>query len=161
MKDNSKTRSQSVRGRAKDASDGALKLGGVLETALYTDDLSAAERFYSGVLNLPKIFSEPGRLLAYRCQDSILLLFNSKRTTTERSVINGGEVPLHGVTGAGHAAFRVAAQDLEAWRDYFRDHNVAIESEVSWPNGARSIYFRDPAGNSLELATPDMWTGKK
>jgi catechol 2,3-dioxygenase-like lactoylglutathione lyase family enzyme len=159
MNNRSKTRSQSV--RAKDASSAAPKLGGVLETALYTEDLPAAERFYSGVLSLPKIFSEPGRLLAYRCQDSILLIFNSKRTTTEQSVINGGEVPLHGVTGAGHAAFRVAAQDLDTWRAYFRDHNVAIESEVAWPNGAHSIYFRDPAGNSLELATPDMWTGKQ
>jgi catechol 2,3-dioxygenase-like lactoylglutathione lyase family enzyme len=131
-----------------------------LETALYTEDLAAAERFYSSVLGLHKIFSEPGRLVSFRCQDSILLIFNSKRTTTERTVINGGVVPLHGTSGGGHAAFRVAAEDLETWRARFREHDVAIESEVAWPNGARSIYFRDPAGNSLELATPDMWTGK-
>jgi membrane-bound metal-dependent hydrolase YbcI (DUF457 family) len=55
-------------------------------------------------------------------------------------------------------AFRVARSELESWRQHFRKSGVAVESEVSWPNGAHSIYFRDPAGNSLELATPDMWT---
>ena len=29
---------------------------------------------------------------------------------------------------------------------------------VTWPNGARSIYFRDPAGNSLECAEPGLWS---
>jgi hypothetical protein len=28
---------------------------------------------------------------------------------------------------------------------------------VTWPNGALSIYFRDPAGNSIELVTPNIW----
>jgi len=139
-------------------SDSAPPLGGVFETALYTEDLGAAERFYSDVLGLKKIFSMPERLLTYRSQDSILLIFNSRRTTTERVVINGGDVPLHGTKGAGHVAFRVAEVEMAAWRTRFRDASVAIESEVIWPNGARSIYFRDPAGNSLELATPNMWT---
>jgi hypothetical protein len=34
---------------------------------------------------------------------------------------------------------------------------VAIEHEATWPRGGRSFYFRDPAGNSLELATPRIW----
>jgi predicted enzyme related to lactoylglutathione lyase len=34
---------------------------------------------------------------------------------------------------------------------------VAIEKIVDWPGGGRSLYFRDPAGNSLELATPRIW----
>ena len=41
---------------------------------------------------------------------------------------------------------------IKAWTK-----GVAIESEVSWPNGGHSIYIRDPAGNSLEFATPDIW----
>jgi catechol 2,3-dioxygenase-like lactoylglutathione lyase family enzyme len=130
---------------------------GVLETALYVDDLAAADRFYSEVLGLPKIFSVPGRQLVYRSQESVLLIFLPQHTERERVVINGGAIPLHGAHGAGHMAFRVPKRELEPWRQYFRRVGVAIESEVSWPNGAHSIYFRDPAGNSLELATPDMW----
>ncbi|MCP6756046.1 VOC family protein, partial [Klebsiella pneumoniae] len=91
-------------------------------------------------------------------QESILLLFNPQSTERERVVINGGAIPLHGTRGAGHAAFRANTDELERWREHFRKVNITIESEVSWPNGAHSIYFRDPSGNSLELATPDMWT---
>ncbi|MDG1875189.1 MAG: hypothetical protein P8J27_14850 [Mariniblastus sp.] len=38
--------------------------------------------------------------------------------------------------------------------------DIEIESEVCWDDGARrtSIYFRDPAGNSIELAPPNLWT---
>jgi catechol 2,3-dioxygenase-like lactoylglutathione lyase family enzyme len=43
------------------------------------------------------------------------------------------------------------------WRERLEAHGVAIESVARWPRGGRSIYFRDPAGNSLELATPDLW----
>ncbi len=34
---------------------------------------------------------------------------------------------------------------------------VAIEADFRWPNGARSLYFRDPAGNSLECAEAKLW----
>jgi catechol 2,3-dioxygenase-like lactoylglutathione lyase family enzyme len=131
---------------------------GVLETALYVDDLDAAEHFYRDVLGLTKIFAVSGRMLAFRCQESVLLLFNPQYTERERVVVNGGAIPLHGAHGAGHMAFRVAKSELEALRQHFRAAGVVVESEVSWPNGAHSIYFRDPAGNSLEVATPDMWT---
>jgi catechol 2,3-dioxygenase-like lactoylglutathione lyase family enzyme len=132
-------------------------LSGIFETALYVDNLENAERFYGGVLGLTKIFTVPGRQLVFRLQEGILLVFDAHQTQREQVVINGGAIPLHGALGAGHMAFRVDKSELETWRSHFRATGVAIESEVAWPNGAHSIYFRDPAGNSLELATPDMW----
>jgi catechol 2,3-dioxygenase-like lactoylglutathione lyase family enzyme len=59
------------------------EFSGVFETALYLNDLAAAERFYGEVLGLKKIFSVPGRQLVYRCQESILLLFNAQHTEKE------------------------------------------------------------------------------
>jgi catechol 2,3-dioxygenase-like lactoylglutathione lyase family enzyme len=132
-------------------------LSGVLETAVYVDDLDKAEHFYARVLGLPKIFTQPGRLLAFRCEESILLVFNPTQTESEQIMVNGGIVPFHGTHGAGHVAFRVSDNEIEPWRNRLHSSGVKIESEVTWPNGARSIYFRDPAGNSLELATPNMW----
>jgi catechol 2,3-dioxygenase-like lactoylglutathione lyase family enzyme len=132
-------------------------LSGIFETALYVDNLESAERFYGGVLGLTKIFTVPGRQLVFRLQESILLVFDAHQTQREQVVINGGAIPLHGALGAGHVAFRVDKSEFETWRSHFHATGVAIESEVSWPNGAHSIYFRDPSGNSLELATPDMW----
>ena len=35
--------------------------------------------------------------------------------------------------------------------------DIAIEADFTWPGGGRSIYFRDPAGNCLELAEPAIW----
>ena len=136
-------------------------VSGILETALYVNDLERADHFYGGILGLEKIFAVPGRQLVFKCQESVLLIFNPQHTERERVVINGGAIPLHGARGPGHMAFCVAKSQLEAWRKHLHDSAVAIESEVSWPNGAHSIYFRDPAGNSVELATPDMWTNLK
>ena len=34
---------------------------------------------------------------------------------------------------------------------------VPIELETDWPRGGHSLYFRDPAGNSVELITPGLW----
>jgi len=34
---------------------------------------------------------------------------------------------------------------------------IAIESRVQWERGGSSIYFRDPDGRSVELATPGLW----
>jgi catechol 2,3-dioxygenase-like lactoylglutathione lyase family enzyme len=136
-------------------------LSGVLETAIYVDDLEAAERFYGGVLGLPRISAMPGRMLVFRCQPSVVLVFNPRQTERDPIAVNGGLIPLHGARGAGHMAFLAAKSDLDAWRRHLNAAGVAIESEVSWPNGAHSLYFRDPAGNSLELATPDMWADVK
>jgi steroid delta-isomerase-like uncharacterized protein len=136
----------------------SLELNGILETALYVDDLGAADYFYGEVLKLKKIFSVPGRQLVFRCGESVLLIFDPCHTESERIVINGAEIPFHGSHGAGHAAFRVSEPGLNAWRQILRFAGIDIESEVSWPNGAQSLYFRDPAGNSLELATSGVWT---
>ncbi|MDQ3546548.1 MAG: glyoxalase/bleomycin resistance/extradiol dioxygenase family protein, partial [Verrucomicrobiota bacterium] len=46
------------------------------------------------------------------------------------------------------------------WRERLQEAGVAIESEVEWPEGGRSLYFRDPAGNSVELAPPTLWRKK-
>jgi catechol 2,3-dioxygenase-like lactoylglutathione lyase family enzyme len=39
----------------------------------------------------------------------------------------------------------------------YEAYGIEIEADFRWPNGARSLYFRDPAGNSVELADPAIW----
>ena len=123
----------------------------VLETILYVDDLEAAERFYGEVLGLELDSKKTGLFVFFRCGDGMLLLFEPGAASTGRSV------PAHGAHGPGHACFAVAEGDLDWWKARLLAAGVAIEQEASWPRGGRSFYFRDPAGNSLELATPRIW----
>lgn len=129
----------------------------VLESSLYADDLHAVRSFYKDMLGLEEYAFEPERHLFLRCGRGMLLLFRAGHTSSVPTEVNGAPIPLHGATGTGHLAFSVNRADLAEWKRRLMEANVAIESEVNWPNGARSIYFRDPAGNSLEFATPDLW----
>jgi catechol 2,3-dioxygenase-like lactoylglutathione lyase family enzyme len=72
-------------------------------------------------------------------------------------VVGGVPLPLHGARGPGHLAFRATEEEIDHWREHLTAQGIEIESEVAWPGGGRSIYFRDPAGNSLEFATGTLW----
>ena len=124
----------------------------ILETCLYVDDLDAAAAFYQDVLGLERFAGAPGRHVFFRCGQGVFLLFNP--TQTERAA---GDVPAHGARGPGHVAFAMLSEEVAAWREQLTARGVAIEAEVSWPRGGYSLYFRDPAGNSVELTTPQTW----
>lgn len=129
----------------------------VLETCLCADDLIAARDFYESLFDFELIDFQPERNLFFRCGDGMLLLFNPAHTSVVQTDVEGQSIPLHGTTGVGHVAFRVPHEEIGQWREKLEAAGVEIESEVRWPNGARSLYFRDPASNCLELATPDLW----
>ncbi|WP_041678530.1 VOC family protein [Rhizobium etli] len=131
-------------------------LEGMLETALYARDLDQAETFYEGVLGLEKITRAGNRHVFFRCGPGVLLIFNPEETIKPPPP-DALQVPPHGTTGQGHACFRVSGRNIDAMAEQLKAAGVAIESEVHWPNGGRSIYFRDPAGNSLECAEAKIW----
>ena len=129
----------------------------ILESALYVDDLEAAERFYRELLGLAVIAKVPGRHVFFRCGDGVLLLFVAAATRVPPAAGARFPVPPHGTTGPGHLCFAATSAEIDAWRDRLAASAVAIEAEIEWPNGGRSIYFRDPSGNSLEFAEPRIW----
>lgn len=129
---------------------------GILETVLYAKDLAAAEVFYRDVLGFQPFTKAQGRHLFYRCGDQVLLIFNP--VATEVPPASGAlPVPPHGARGPGHVCFRAKAAELDRWVQRLRDKGVAVEADFVWPRGGRSIYFRDPAGNCLEIAEPRIW----
>ena len=124
----------------------------LVETSAYVDDLEQAERFYGDVLGLTWMGKEAGRHVFFQVgQDDVLLLFLADAT------LKGDHLPAHGARGPGHFALGIDAEALDAWRLRLQEHGVAIEHETTWPAGGRSLYFRDPAGNSVELITPGLW----
>lgn len=122
----------------------------VLETGLYARDLGAAEQFYGTVLGLEVLFREDGRHVFFRCGTGTVLIFKTGVTQMSDAVS-------HGSPGAGHVAFAVETERLAAWRRHFARHDIDVEHEENWGGGRRSVYVRDPAGNSVELATPTLW----
>jgi catechol 2,3-dioxygenase-like lactoylglutathione lyase family enzyme len=131
-------------------------LGGVLETCLYVDDLERARGFYEGVMGLASMF-EDSRLLAYPVGGRSALLLFRRGSTTETVHLPGGTIPPHDGVGPVHCAFAIAAEDLPTWESRLFQHGVAIEGRTHWPRGSVSVYFRDPDGHLLELATPGLW----
>ncbi len=133
------------------------RLDGVLETALYTGDMARARRFYEEVMELAPIFSD-SRLTAYGiAARSVLLLFR-RGAAAETATLPGGTIPGHDGDGPLHIAFAVTDDEMGRWEARFAERGITIEGETRWSRGGRSIYFRDPDGHLLELATPGLWT---
>nr|WP_295833638.1 VOC family protein [uncultured Azospirillum sp.] len=136
--------------------DTAPVLNGVLETGLYVDDLAKARAFYEEVMGLQAMFTD-NRLAAYPVGPNSVLLLFQKGSTDQPLETPGGTIPPHGGGGKLHYAFAISADQLDGWLAKLADHGIAVESTVSWRKGARSIYFRDPDGHLVELATPGLW----
>ncbi|HKQ48082.1 MAG TPA: VOC family protein [Phycisphaerae bacterium] len=128
-------------------------LSRIHETCLYAIDLAAMERFYTAVLGLRKVSEMSPRGLTFRVNaQSVLLVFNPALTKEPQP-----QVPTHGATGPGHCAFSIDPLDVDAWRQHLAAYHVPIERETTWENGAISLYFRDPANNSIELIAGQLW----
>ncbi|MEM8762077.1 MAG: VOC family protein, partial [Pseudomonadota bacterium] len=103
-----------------------------------------------------RLTHRPGRHIFFRIDGGVLLLFRP----SESRVPPPGDalpVPPHGAEGPGHVCFAASAVEIDGWTERLAAAGVAVESRVTWPQGGRSIYFRDPAGNSLEFAEPRIW----
>ncbi|AKO96595.1 putative ring-cleavage extradiol dioxygenase [Marinovum algicola DG 898] len=132
------------------------KITGVLEAALYAADLDRAEAFYHGVLNMEVVLRLEQRHVFFRAGQTILLVFNPEETA-KPSQNTRMPVPAHGAHGPGHVCFRASREEISRWRAHVLDQGIAVDAEFDWPNGARSLYIRDPAGNSVEFAEPHLW----
>ena len=123
------------------------RITGILETCLYVEDLDRAARFYEEVLGLERMgIFEPQRLIPMIAPGpNLLLLFRR------------GASPDHDSTGRQHLAFSIAVADLEAWEQRLAAHGISIVEKKLWERGGTSLYFHDPDGHLLELATPGVW----
>ncbi|MGH6925451.1 MAG: VOC family protein [Propylenella sp.] len=134
----------------------APPIRGVLETAIYVDDLHRAHAFYGGVLGLERVLNTP-RMLTYAVTPGQVLLVFKRGMTKEDSKSAGGMVPGHHSEGPAHFAFAIGAEDYEVWKAHLTAAGIAIRSEVAWSPGGKSLYFDDPDGNVVEMATPGLW----
>ena len=135
----------------------------LLETALYVHNVERSASFYGDVFGLQPVgeaIADSGDRVLHPLElpgGQVLLLFRMG-SCTKTAVMSGGTIPPHDGSGRLHLAFAVSAADLQSWRDRLQSLGIAIEGETTWPRGGTSIYFRDPDGHLLELATPGIWS---
>jgi catechol-2,3-dioxygenase len=132
-----------------------MKIKKVVETCIYSSDLESMKNFYAGILGLPVIQEEQDKLIFLKAGKTMLLIFDPVRTKT-----NNGSLPAHGTPtppSSIHFAMEIEKQEYHASKQLLIDNNIVIEKEVNWNSDAKSIYFRDPAGNLVELITPGGW----
>ena len=132
------------------------RLNRIIETALYVDDLERAREFYEVKLGLPPML-KTGTLFAYDVGGASVLLLFLRGQSLRTQMSAGGSIPPHDGSGPLHICFAVDLDELALWDEKLQQQGIAIEGRMSWDRGGRSLYFRDPDGHMLELATPGLW----
>ncbi len=129
---------------------------GILETALYVEDLPRAAEFYRRIFHFDTLLDSERLIALDVAGRSVLLLFKAG-TTNGPFATPGGVIPGHAGAGPSHLAFSIASDEVPDWLRRLESEGVVAESVVAWPGGARSLYFRDADEHLVELITPGFW----
>ena len=128
----------------------------MLEFGLYVKDVPRAADFYHNLFGFRVLISKE-RIAALDVEGKQILLLFKQGGSREPVKMPGGMLPGHDGEGTSHVAFAIRQNDVERWGQWLRGQDVEVESEVQWEEGGRSLYFRDPDGHLLELASPGVW----
>jgi catechol 2,3-dioxygenase-like lactoylglutathione lyase family enzyme len=149
-------KSPTEEGPREPGGDEAPPIEGLLETSIYARDLQRTAAFYRDLLGVRALVESP-RLVAFDIAARGVLLVFQAGGTEEDLVDERGRIPGHGGNGRLHLALSIAARDLEEWRVRLAERNIEVVGEYHWPRGGVSLYFQDPDGALVELATPGLW----
>jgi catechol 2,3-dioxygenase-like lactoylglutathione lyase family enzyme len=133
-----------------------LKFGKIIETCIYSPDLDVMRDFYVNRLGLDLVSEEEGRHVFVKAGKSMLLIFNPENTRLAANSI----FPVHGAMtppSSIHFALEIEQVGYEGAKNVLIQNKIPIEKEMSWGSGGKSIYFRDPAGNLVEIVTKGQW----
>lgn len=133
-----------------------LETNGIVETALYVDDVRRSAEFYRDLFGFASML-ESEELCAFAVPGPAVLLLFKKGTRLEPFLTPGGAIPTHDASGRMHVSFKISPESLEDCREELTSRGIAIESRVDWPRGGSSLYFRDPDQHLVELITPGVW----
>lgn len=131
-------------------------VGGILESALYVEDIDRSVDFYQRLFGFD-VLTRGRRICVLNVAGSNVLLIFQRGSSTSPTRTPGGVIPPTDGAGELHMAFRIDAESLDEWRQWLAENGVETESEVKWERGGISLYFRDPDRHTIELVTPGTW----
>ena len=113
-------------------------------TVIFVRDMVAMRRFYEDVLALSLRRELSSNWIEYGLGNNTLALARPSRTAADAPTPPG--------SASLQLAFRVSAAEVDACADELVRQGVALLSPpTNQPFGHRTLFFRDPDGNLLEI----------
>ncbi|MGE0152714.1 MAG: VOC family protein [Reyranellaceae bacterium] len=113
-------------------------------TVIFVRDMAAMRQFYQDVLGFESSRQLSPNWIEYRIGDNTLAL--------ARPLLTPDDAPTPAGSAALQLAFKVAPAEVDQCAEELRRQGVAIVSPpTDRPFGHRTLFFRDPDGNLLEV----------
>jgi len=113
-------------------------------TVIFVRDMAAMRRFYEDVLAFPLLRELSPNWIEYGLGSNTLALAKPSRTA--------GDAPTPAGSASLQLAFKVSAAEVDACADELVRQGVALLSPPTNQSfGHRTLFFRDPDGNLLEI----------
>jgi catechol 2,3-dioxygenase-like lactoylglutathione lyase family enzyme len=113
-------------------------------TVIFVRDMAAMRRFYEDILGFPLLRELSPGWIEYRVGDNTLALARPRLTAAD--------VPTPSGSASLQLAFRVSVRDVDRCADELVRQSVDLLSPpTDQAFGHRTLFFRDPDGNLLEV----------
>jgi catechol 2,3-dioxygenase-like lactoylglutathione lyase family enzyme len=113
-------------------------------TVIFVRDMAAMRNFYQGVLRFPVLRELSAKWIEYRLGNNTLALAVPTRTAAD--------APTPGGSAALQLAFKVLPPEVDRCADELLRQGVKLVSPPTDQSfGHRTLFFRDPDGNLLEI----------
>ena len=113
-------------------------------TVVFVRDMAAMRRFYEDILGFPLLRELSPGWIEYRVGENTLALASPSRTAADAPTPNG--------SASLQLAFKVSASEVDQCADELVRQGVDLLSPpTDQVFGHRTLFFRDPDGNLLEV----------